>query len=68
MTFGKVISSIRLQKSDLERIFYYAYKYKIATYISNLLFYQSGDLKTAIAIFLYSMKISLLLSGGLGYT
>ncbi len=37
--FGKVIINIRLQKSDLERIFYYAYKYKIATCIGDLPFY-----------------------------
>ena len=37
--FGNEILSIKLQKSDLKKIFYYAYKYKIAIYIGSLLFY-----------------------------
>ncbi len=59
MLFKKVVLSLRLQKSDLKRIFYYTYKYKITIYIGGLLLYQNTDLKIAIATSLYSMKTSL---------
>ncbi len=65
--FGKLISSIRLQKSDLERIFYYTYKYKIAIYTDSLSFHQSANLKIAITTSLYSIETSLLLASGLSY-
>ena len=54
--FGNIIPRIRLQKSDLKKISYYVYKYKIATYISSLLFHQSGNLIIAIATSFYFMK------------
>ncbi len=56
--FRKVILNIRL---DLEKIFYYIlYKYKIAICIGSLLFYQNGNLKTAIANSFYFTETSLL--------
>lgn len=66
-TFGNIISSIRLQKSDLKRIFYYIYEYKIATCKGDLLFHKSGDLKTAIAISFFPTETSLLSMDGLNY-
>ncbi len=63
-----MILSIRLQKRDLEKIFYYTYKYKITTGTSDLLFHQSGNLKITIATSLYSTETSILLMGGLVYT
>lgn len=67
MVFEKVMLSIRLQKKDLKRIFHYTYKYKIIKCINSLLFYQSDDLKTAIAISFYSIETLLLLTSGLGH-
>lgn len=63
-----MILNIRLQKSDLKKIFYYVYKYKIAIYKSNLLFDQNGNLKIAVVISLYFILTLLLSTGGLGYT
>ena len=63
----KVISSIILQKKDLRRIFHYAYKYKIATCTVDLPFYQSGNLKIATAISLYSIETLLLSIDSLGH-
>lgn len=68
IAFGKMISSIRLQKKDLGRIFHYVYKYKITIYIGGLSFHQSSDLKTAIATSLYITETFLLSMGGLGHT
>lgn len=49
--FEKIISNVWLQKSDLKKIFYYIYKYKIAIYISGLLFYKNDNfMKIAIII------------------
>lgn len=67
-TFKIVIPSIRLQKTDLKRIFYYIYKYKITTWIDNLPFYQSSNLKIAITTSFYFIEISILSASGLGYT
>ncbi len=67
MAFGLVISSKRLRKKDLGRIFHYAYKYKIAICTGGLPFHQSSNLKSAITTFFYSMSTSLLSTGGLSY-
>lgn len=62
----KIVEEI-FKKKDLGKIFYYAYNYKIATYIDGLPFYQSGNFKIAITISFYSIKTSLLLISSLGH-